>query len=133
MVPEIRRIVRAGVARGGGPGEIKEALVARFGRKILPLAERAETLPAGGFQDSRVANAYRIAAAIPRELEKYPCFCSCYRANGHLSLLDCYKNQHGARCTICIEEAEDVEAMVRERAPETAIRDHLVSRFSGRH
>ena len=80
-----------------------------------------------------MANAYRIAAAIPRELEKYPCFCSCYRANGHLSLLDCYKNQHGARCAICIEEAEAIEAMVRERTPETAISDRLVMRYRDRH
>jgi hypothetical protein len=133
MVPEIRGIVRAGVAAGKKAGAIKSELVARFGPRILPLGERSETLTAGRFADRRVANAYRIAADIPGELEKYPCFCPCYRMNGHLSLLDCYKNEHGARCTICIEEAEIIEAMVRDRSPEAKVRDRLVTQFGQRH
>lgn len=132
MVPEIRRIVRDHVAAGGTACEIREALVARFGRKILPLAERRETLPASSFTNRRVANAYRIAAELPGELEKYPCFCTCYRANGHLSLLDCFKNGHAARCQICIEEAESVETMVGGGSPEGHIREHLVARFRTR-
>jgi hypothetical protein len=133
MVPEIRRIVHEGVAAGLQPAAIKRSLVDKYGRKILPLAERAETLPARQFREARVANAYRIAAEIPRELGKYPCYCTCYRVNGHLSLLDCYKNEHGARCQICIEEAEVIEGMVRDRSPEAAIRNRIVKQFGRSH
>ncbi len=132
MVPEVRRIVREGVAAGRGAPAIKATLVAKFGRMILPLDERTRTLPASRFPDRRVANAYRIAADLPRELEKYPCFCACYRANGHESLLDCFKNEHGASCETCIEEAEVIEAMVRDRKSEAEIRERILTRFRGR-
>ncbi len=133
MVPEVRRIVDQGAAARESAEAIKAKLVTRFGRKILPLQERRETLPADRFTDRRVANAYRIAAAIPLQLAKYPCFCPCYSGNGHLGLLDCYKNEHGARCKTCIEEAEVIEAMVLDRRPEAEIRARLVERFGGRH
>ncbi len=133
MVPEIRGMVRDAVRAGVGAAAIKQRLVARYGRKILPLAERSETLSPTQFAEGRVANAYRIAAQMPRELEKYPCYCACYRVNGHLSLLDCYKNEHSARCTTCLGEAELVEAMVQSGSPEVAVRQRIVSQFGGRH
>lgn len=132
MVPEIQRLVHQGVAAGRKTAAIRESLVARYGPGILPIAERAGTLPADRFADPRVANAYRIAATIPGELEKYPCFCACYRANGHLSLLDCFKNQHGARCAICIAEAEVVDEMVKGRKPDLEVRGRILAQF-GRH
>jgi hypothetical protein len=132
MIPEIQRIVREGVAEGKGAARIKGELVARYGRNILPLRERKETVPPPRFTFPVVANAYRIASEIPRELEKYPCFCSCYRMNGHATLLDCYKNAHAARCKICMDEAEMIEVMVQAKRPDPEIRARLLARFAGR-
>ncbi len=133
MVPEIQRIVRHGVEAGQSAKAIKEKLVAKYGREILPMEERSETLPPERFPEPRVASAYRIAASIPAELDKYPCFCACYQANGHVSLLDCFKNAHGARCQICMDEAEVIRQMVDAKRPETEIRTALLSRFGARH
>jgi cytochrome c-type biogenesis protein CcmH/NrfF len=132
MVPEIRRIVHEGVAHGHKPAVIRERLVARFGPEIVPLADRHTTLSPKHFSDRRISNAYRIAQAMPRVLEKYPCFCDCFRDSGHLSLLDCYKNDHGSHCEICMMEAEMIDGAVRQGQPDARIRETLLSRFGSR-
>ncbi|MBI5710222.1 MAG: cytochrome c-type biogenesis protein CcmH [Candidatus Eisenbacteria bacterium] len=133
MVPEIQRIVRHGLEAGESAKTIKERLVAKYGREVLPLGERSETLPPERFTEPRIASAYRIAAAIPAALDRYPCFCACYQTSGHVSLLDCYKNAHGARCTVCLDEAEVIRQMTEAKKPEKEIRAALLSRFGARH
>ncbi len=54
-----------------------------------------ETLSPSLFRDPVVAKAYRIAKRIPGVLAQQPCYCYCDRF-GHGSLLDCYRDDHGA-------------------------------------
>ncbi len=54
-----------------------------------------ETLSPSLFRDPVVAQAYRIAKRIPGVLAQQPCYCYCDRF-GHGSLLDCYRDDHGA-------------------------------------
>ena len=47
------------------------------------------------FPGPYIAHAYRVAQQIPGVLAQQPCYCYCDRY-GHGSLLDCYRDRHGA-------------------------------------
>ena len=52
----------------------------------------------------RVAQAYRIAAEIPKVLDSLFCYCYCKKNHNHKTLLTCYTNKHGSKCDICLNE-----------------------------
>ena len=52
----------------------------------------------------RVAEAYRIAAEIPKVLDSLICYCYCKKNHNHKTLLTCYTNRHGSKCDICLNE-----------------------------
>ncbi len=52
----------------------------------------------------RVAEAYRIAAEIPKVLDSLFCYCYCKKNHNHKTLLTCYTNRHGSKCDICLNE-----------------------------
>ncbi len=52
----------------------------------------------------KVAQAYRIAAEIPKVIDSQFCYCYCKKEHGHKTLLTCFTNRHGAKCDICINE-----------------------------
>ena len=52
----------------------------------------------------RVAEAYRIAAEIPKVLDSLFCYCYCKKNHNHKTLLTCYTNKHGSKCDICLNE-----------------------------
>jgi hypothetical protein len=52
----------------------------------------------------RVAEAYRIAAEIPKVIDSLFCYCHCKKNHGHKTLLTCYTNKHGSKCDICLGE-----------------------------
>ena len=62
-----------------------------------------ETLEPEKFQRD-IRDAYRVAREIPEILAQQPCYCYCER-KGHRGLLDCFKTDHAASCSICIKEA----------------------------
>ena len=52
----------------------------------------------------RVAEAYRIAAEIPKVLDSLFCYCYCKKNHNHKTLLTCYTSKHGSKCDICLNE-----------------------------
>lgn len=52
----------------------------------------------------KVAQAYRIAAEIPKVIDSLFCYCYCKKNHGHKTLLTCYTNKHGSKCDICLNE-----------------------------
>ena len=52
----------------------------------------------------KVAEAYRIAAEIPKVLDSLFCYCYCKKNHNHKTLLTCYTNKHGSKCDICLNE-----------------------------
>jgi hypothetical protein len=54
----------------------------------------------------RVAAAYEKVAAIPHVIDGIYCYCDCSGHSGHHSLLDCFHDDHGAYCDICLSQAE---------------------------
>ncbi len=62
------------------------------------------TLKPANFKQTEVREAYQTAKEIPEVLAQQPCYCYCQR-KGHRSLLDCFRTDHAASCSICIREA----------------------------
>ena len=52
----------------------------------------------------RVAEAYRIAAEIPKVIDSLFCYCYCKKNHQHKTLLPCYTSRHGSKCDICLGE-----------------------------
>ena len=56
------------------------------------------------FYTGKVAEAYRIAAEIPKIIDSQFCYCYCKKNHQHKTLLTCFTNKHGSKCDVCINE-----------------------------
>jgi hypothetical protein len=63
---------------------------------VMPVARRETrpTLDPAGFS-GQAALAYQVAREIPEVLDQLECYCACEQY-GHVSLLSCYTDGHGA-------------------------------------
>ena len=52
----------------------------------------------------KTAEAYRIAAEIPKVIDSQFCYCYCKKNHQHKTLLTCFTSRHGSKCDICINE-----------------------------
>ncbi len=77
-----------------------------------------------------VKQAYKVAEKNPALLAQLHCYCGCDKANGHQSLLDCYRDLHGATCQVCTEEALLADRMSEQGSPIDQIRDAIRRRFA---
>jgi Protein of unknown function with PCYCGC motif len=76
--------------------------------------------------------AYLVAREHPDLLAQLDCYCGCEQNEGHKSLLDCFRTNHGASCDICIGEAVTAEQMLTQGTPIDQIRDALRTRYGHR-
>jgi hypothetical protein len=88
------------------------------------------TLDPQRFQGT-VRQAYEVAERDPALLAQMHCYCGCDRQEGHKNLLDCFRDEHGSKCAICVGEARDAEAMAGRGVPIDQIRDTLRARYAG--
>jgi len=51
-----------------------------------------------------IAQAYRIAAEIPKVIDSQFCYCYCKKEKGHKTLLTCFTNRHGSKCETCLAQ-----------------------------
>ena len=65
-----------------------------------------ETRPvmSSAFYIRKAAEAYRIAAEIPKVIDSQFCYCYCKKNHQHKTLLTCFTNKHGSKCDTCINE-----------------------------
>ena len=125
-----------------------EAAAGSVGRRPdLPFGQVLQGLPRG-LRQSRGAGgrpvlnplmfvgparqAYVVAQQDPWLLAQLWCYCGCDRTSGHRSLLDCYRDYHGANCAICTGEALEANQLFNQGSPVEQIRDALRARFSRR-
>ena len=84
--------------------------VTKPNKYIEPIApatgQLIETRPvmSSAFYTGKVAEAYRIAAEIPKVIDSQFCYCYCKKNHQHKSLLTCFTNKHGSKCDTCINE-----------------------------
>jgi hypothetical protein len=77
----------------------------------------------------RAREAYIVAQQNPGLLAQLWCYCGCDRTSGHRSLLDCYRDYHGANCAICSGEALEANQLFNQGSPVEQIREALRARF----
>ena len=90
-------------------------------------AERITLDPAGFTGDTK--QAYVVAEQHPELLAQLDCYCGCEEHEGHKSLLDCFRTNHGAGCDICVGEAVTAGKMLAEGTPVDQIRQALRARY----
>jgi len=76
-----------------------------------------------------VREAYEIAGRNPALLDQLHCYCGCDKVNGHKSLLDCFRDSHGASCRICVGEAKEADVLSKQGISVEKIRDLLRERY----
>ena len=59
----------------------------------IPRRPRPKTLSPTLFT-GKTARAYQIAKEVPELIERMPCYCGCFKGNGHRNNLDCYVDRH---------------------------------------
>lgn len=77
----------------------------------------------------RVAQVYEMVAAVPRLVDGVYCYCQCSEHSGHYSLLDCFADDHAARCDVCLSEATMTYQMSQDGYDLKAIRSEIDGRF----
>jgi hypothetical protein len=77
-----------------------------------------------------VREAYEIAQKDPALLAQLHCYCGCDRTDGHQNLLDCFRDRHGATCSICVAEARDARVLASQGVSIDQIRDIFRARFA---
>ena len=73
--------------------------------------------------------AYQVAREHPELLAQFDCYCGCEQNEGHKSLLDCFRTNHGAGCDICVGEAVTAGQMFSKGTPVDQIREALRARY----
>ena len=71
---------------------------------------------------------YKLAAHVKSTLDGLFCYCYC-KGGGHYSLLDCFKDDHGAGCDVCLGEAKLAYQMVQQGATLEDIRKAVDQQF----
>jgi hypothetical protein len=77
-----------------------------------------------------VREAYKFAEKDPALLAQLHCYCGCDKAEGHQSLLDCYRGMHAASCEICTGEVLLAKKMSEQGSPVDQIRDAIRRNFA---
>jgi hypothetical protein len=79
-----------------------------------PNAEQIVTANPDRYGDyPEVKETYKLAANVKSTLDGLFCYCYC-KGGGHYSLLDCFRDDHGAGCDICLESAQIAYRMANE-------------------
>ena len=99
-------------------------------RHPTPRADAAQVrLIAGSHYDNEyVASTYRKAAKIKNIIDGLFCYCFC-KGGGHYSLLDCFRDDHGAGCDTCLGEVNLAYDMAQQGATLDQIRDAIDQKF----
>jgi hypothetical protein len=79
-----------------------------------------------------VAETYKLAADVRSTLDGLFCYCYC-KGGGHYSLLDCFRDDHGAGCDICLESVRIAHRMNQEGKSLDQIRAQLDLQFGEGH
>jgi hypothetical protein len=78
---------------------------------------------------SPAREAYRAARDNAALFAQLHCYCGCDRTSGHKSLLDCFRDHHGASCETCVGEAMDAQRMAAQGSPLEQIKEALKARY----
>jgi hypothetical protein len=81
--------------------------------------------------EPQIGRVYTMAAAIPNLLDGLYCYCQCSKHAGHRSLLTCFESEHGAGCSVCLDEAFMAYTMSNNGSTLDQIRDAIDLKYGG--
>ncbi|HZI17845.1 MAG TPA: CYCXC family (seleno)protein [Pyrinomonadaceae bacterium] len=115
-----------------GFGAAPAGIVPAYVTDAAALKSLPPTLPPETFTGRR-REGYEAVRAIPETIAQLPCYCHCDRGFGHKSLHSCFVDDHGANCSICLEEALLAYRLEKEEKlkPEQ-IRERIIAQYGGR-
>lgn len=77
----------------------------------------------------KIITAYGVANEHPELLSGIPCYCPC-ELYGHGGLIDCYRSQHAAMCSVCLDEAIAAGQLLAESGADMqAVQQQVKSRW----
>lgn len=131
LAPKIKDLVREQIRKKKSKEQIKAMLVKKYGTRVLPIRDQTKVLPYTTIKkNKRTREAYKIAGEIPKIISSVPCYCFCYgKVHRHENLLDCFKNRHGMRCKICVDEVFIVRKLHEKGTPVPEIRAAIWEKF----
>lgn len=94
-----------------------------------PLSSNGLTLNPDQF-DGDTRQAYVVAEQHPELLAQLHCYCGCEQHEGHKSLFDCFRTNHGAGCDTCVGEAVTAGKLADSGMPVDQIREALHARYA---
>src|SRR6185312_2795684 len=80
--------------------------------------------------EGETRQAYLVAQQHPDLLAQLHCYCGCEQHEGHKNLLDCFRDNHGAGCAICVREAVSAGQLADSGMPVDQIYQSLRERFA---
>lgn len=80
---------------------------------VTPIAAGG-ALTVMGLQHPAQWKAYQVAAKNSDLMYQLPCYCYCDRNHGHNSLHSCFETNHGAQCSVCMQEALFADQMAKK-------------------
>ena len=95
------------------------------GQKLPPILMGLQ-LTGPNFRHASQVASYKAAASIPKVLHQLPCYCYCDRGHGHNSLHSCFETEHGAQCSVCMEEALFAAEMTHKGKTAKQIRQAII-------
>jgi hypothetical protein len=105
--------------------EARGTTVPPFFASVAEAQPLPATLEPSTFQEPKIQSAYAMARQKPAILAQQPCYCGCSRL-GHRSLLDCFRSEHAAKCSICIREANYARELDTKGRGAVDIRDSII-------
>jgi hypothetical protein len=77
----------------------------------------------------KIAETYKMAADVRSTIDGLFCYCYCKDGHGHYSLLDCFRDDHGAGCDICLESVRIAHKMTQDGKTLEQVRAQIDAQF----
>jgi len=90
-----------------------------FGASLARSGEQERQFPPEDYL-RKILTAYGVANENPELLEGIPCYCPC-ELYGHGGLIDCYRSQHAAMCSVCLDEAVAAGQLLDQQGADVAV------------
>ena len=93
--------------------------------RLAPILAGAQ-LGGPAFRYPFQVRAYQLAAKTSGVIYQQPCYCFCDRNFGHNSLRSCFESEHGANCSVCMQEVFYAYKMTRKGKTAAQIRQGIL-------
>lgn len=95
--------------------------------------QAAAGIPPASRYKGVVKQAYEAANAYPQIANSLFCYCGCDQQNHHRRLIDCFRDEHAVRCSICQDEMIRAAGYKKQGMSNSAISQAIDKEYSSRY